>query len=536
MKPLEPPPPAHPGDSHGHSLCFAAATRRATVSLAAVAAFALAAAACAHAPAEAPAPDYWPTDGWRRDSPESRGMDSAHLAGLFDTLSAGGYLVDGVLIIKDGYIVADGYRAPYTGDQRHQLHSCTKSVVGACAGIAVADGLFTGVEATLPEIFPRTSAETWPAPKRSISLQNILTMSTGLDTRDSYLYRWEGLTAMQASSDWVEYTLARPAIHPPGAKFDYSNLSSLLLSAAIQQAAGRNTLEFASDRLFAPLGIADVYWPAGPGGVTHGWGNLRMHPEDLAKIGHLYLQRGLWDSVQVIPAAWVEESLTPHMHAGTLQESYGYHWWLDAEGSFMALGYRGQYLIVNPTHNLIVVFVSNLEDQDFDLPYKLYRRHILGSLESPLADRQPELERAISRFSQPSGTHQADSVPASRPPRGFERWSGTYQLSANVFGMTALTVQFGPDGLHDNRYVRHFDTHSEHYVLGPPESFALTRADRHFMAFRGGWSDDGSYTIFYTGVGEAWWTRLRMTFTGRSVLVAVSAAGGYTGQFIGKQL
>ena len=120
---------------------------------------------------------------------------------MFESITAGGYLIDGVVIVKDGYLITEAYREPFGPGQRHIIHSCTKSIVSACIGIAIESGFLAGTEMRLGELFPNADSSAWSATKHSITLANMLTMSTGLDTRDSYLYGWEGLTAMRRSPD-----------------------------------------------------------------------------------------------------------------------------------------------------------------------------------------------------------------------------------------------------------------------------------------------------------------------------------------------
>ena len=106
-----------------------------------------------------------------------------------------------------------------------------------------------------------------------------------------------------------------------------------------------------------------------------------MRPHDMAKIGHLYLNEGLWDGEQVVPAAWVEASTRKHISA-TLQDGYGYQWWVDDSGVYMALGYSGQYIVVVPKRDMVVVFVSDLEERDFYVPQELLEGFVIPAAKS----------------------------------------------------------------------------------------------------------------------------------------------------------
>ncbi|MDH3398071.1 MAG: beta-lactamase family protein [Acidimicrobiia bacterium] len=323
--------------------------------------------------------EYWPTEGWRTAAPEEQGMDSHLLADLFAAIDEESYAIDSVTVIRNGYVVADGVVHPFGKESRHIIHSCTKSIVSALIGIAVEEGYLEGVEQAVLDILPDREIANLDADKEAMTLENVLTMSTGLDCRDSYLYGWRGLSEMRASDDWVQHMLDLPMVAPPGSLFEYCNGGSFLLSAILQEVTEMKAADFARDRLFGPLGITDFVWPESPQGINIGWGELRMRPHDLAKIGYLYLRDGRWENRQVVPSTWVDASTHSHI-GGTLQDGYGYQWWVRDDGVYMALGYAGQYLIVVPAHDLVVVFTSDLPEDEFYLPQSLLDNYIIPAV------------------------------------------------------------------------------------------------------------------------------------------------------------
>lgn len=222
-------------------------------------------------------------------------------------------------------------------------------------------------------------------------------MSSGFRCRDSYLYNWDGLYQMWDSQDWVQFMLDLPMEAAPGDRFEYCNGGSFLLSAILTERTGMTGLEFAEEHLFGPLGITDVAWPMNPQGITIGWGDLRMLPHDMAKIGYLMLRNGQWEGEQIIPARWVAESTRKHLPA-TLQDGYGYQWWVDDSGFYMALGYGGQFIFVVPEENLVVVFTSELPENDFYVPQMLLEGYILPAVVSaePLP-RDPAAEAMLQQ-------------------------------------------------------------------------------------------------------------------------------------------
>ncbi len=347
----------------------------------------------------------WPTNAWQEATPESQGMEAQILAAMFEEIAARDYAIDSVSVVRNGYLVADAYKHPFQPDERHAIHSCTKSIVSALIGIAIADGYIDGIDTPILEIFSDRAVEHRDSNKEAMTLEHLLTMSTGLECRDSYLYRWTGLQEMRQSKDWVQHFLDLPMAEPPGERFEYCNGASFTLSAIIQHTSGISTLDYARDKLFGPLGIEDLEWPANPQGIYIGWGELKMRPLDMAKIGYLYLNEGRWESTQVVPADWVSVSTRKHIE-GTLQDGYGYQWWIARPDLYMALGYAGQYIIVAPGQELVVVFTSHLEERDFYLPQQLLETYILPAIKSNTTipedqSSQNQLQNSIRRLAQP---------------------------------------------------------------------------------------------------------------------------------------
>jgi CubicO group peptidase (beta-lactamase class C family) len=327
---------------------------------------------------------YWPTDGWRASTPEEQGMDSEILVEMLDELIEQSYNIDSISVVRNGYLVLDVAVAPYRSSNKHVIHSCTKSIVSALIGIALEQGHLKSVDQPLLEIFADRQVANLDGRKQSITLENVLTMSSGWRCRDSYLYRWRGIEEMLASDDWVQHMLDLPMEGTPGTIFEYCNGGSFLLSAILQETTGMTALAYAEDNLFEPLGISKVDWPSNPQGISIGWGDLRMLPHDMAKFGYLYLNEGQWDGEQIVPAEWVRASWEEHISA-TLQPAYGYQWWIDPPSIYMALGYAGQFIFVVPEHDLVVVFTSDLPDQDFYSPQILLKDYIIPAAQSSVA-------------------------------------------------------------------------------------------------------------------------------------------------------
>ncbi|MBN1580383.1 MAG: serine hydrolase [Anaerolineae bacterium] len=305
-------------------------------------------------------------------------MDSNLLSKMLGAILENRYDIDSVLVVRNGYLVTDAYVFPFKQGEKHIVYSCTKSVVSALIGIAIDQGYIAGVDQPLLDLFPERTVANLDQRKQAMTLEHVLTMSTGLDCQDSYLYQWRGLDQMWQSKDWVQFVLDLPMVAKPGTRFEYCNGESSVLSALVQETTGRTALDFAQEHLFGPLGISDVSWRANPQGITIGYSELHLTPHDMAKFGYLYLNGGQWEGKPVVSAEWVKASTRKHIDALTLEEGYGYQWWVDSRhGYYLALGYRGQFIFVVPAKNLVVVFTSSLEDQDFGVPQGLLDNYII---------------------------------------------------------------------------------------------------------------------------------------------------------------
>jgi CubicO group peptidase (beta-lactamase class C family) len=339
-------------------------------------------------------PATWPTEDWQTSAPEEQGIDSAQLVAMIEYVQRMEYDVDNITIIRHGVEVAEIYFDPFYEGQRHILYSCTKSVVSALIGIAIEKGLIEGVDQPLLDFFPNHTPENNDEFKEAMTLEDLLTMSTGFECRDSYLYNNRGLWEMHESDDWVQHVLNLPMAEEPGTNFEYCNSASFLLSAIISEVTGMSALDFAHEVLFPPLGITDTYWDASPEGINYGYSHLFLQPEDMAKFGYLYLHGGEWEGEQIVPSEWVENSTQEHISA-TLQDGYGYQWWIDDAGYYMALGYNGQFIFVLPDLDMVVVIVSDRYEGDFEAPEYLLTEYIIPGT-STEAGPLPENDEGVA--------------------------------------------------------------------------------------------------------------------------------------------
>jgi CubicO group peptidase (beta-lactamase class C family) len=323
-------------------------------------------------------------------------MDPAVLATIPGSVSSVYPQVRSVLVVRHGYLVYERYWQGRTASDGSDVQSVTKSVVSALVGIALGEGKLKGLDQTVGELLGRHLPPHADPRLARVTLEQLLTMTSGLAGDDPSLGGDPRISQRQgASRDWVGHILGRRLATTPGTGFAYSSATSQLLSAVVADATGQSTLAFARARLFGPLGIASarapapvlvahpsraavkayerapVAWPTDPQGYQTGWSGLKLPARDLAKLGYLYLNGGRWDGRQVIPAGYVAASTRPHSTPPPdgPGESYGYQWWVTSQAghpSFLAHGRDGQLVQVVPDLDLVVVITSDANQHRSD--------------------------------------------------------------------------------------------------------------------------------------------------------------------------
>ncbi len=177
---------------------------------------------------------------------------------------------------------------------------------------------------------------------------------------------------------------------------------------------------------------------------------------------------------------------------------------------------------MNPENNLVVVFVSNLSDEKSAYPEGLYLEYILPAIQGPPLASDGTAEAA---YSNGQGLFQMDLLPDETAPAGADVWSGVYNLGENAFGLKGIGLEISPDGTPIS-ITQIYESHSEVYILGMPTEYAVTILGEKDTALRAAWNARGQLEILYMGVGEAWWTRLRIVVSEGIATIRVQTSSG----------
>lgn len=460
----------------------------------------------ANAPATVPVAAGWPTNGWQTSTPEQQGFDSVKLAEGLQSLQESHIAINSLLIIRNGYVVLDAYFYPYEASFPHNLASVTKSVTTTLIAIAAGQGKLQ-LDQPMLTYFPGRTIANLDDRKKSITVRQLAGMVNGMESGCL-----EGddptLDAMRSQPDWVQAALDRKAVSIPGIRFCYDSPGMHLLSAILQETTGLTEFDFARQNLFEPLGIHEVFWESDPQGYTHGWSDLHLKPKDAARIGYLWLNNGVWEGRQIVPADWVADSVKAHTKTGQ-KDAYGYGWWVSGD-SYFALGRGGQHIKIYPALKAIVVITAN----NFDyITIEPILDAAFVSPDTPLpANPQgvAKLNALITELVQGVGSQPAASLPETASAISGK----TYGCEPNATGITSMRLEF--NGL---KVANLFMKQNAVDVTWPIGLDGKYRMCSDWKGLRGYWEDSHTFAMqaFYN---QGLLTR-RLQFQGNQLIVSV---------------
>lgn len=305
--------------------------------------------------------------------------------------------IAGIVVQKKGEIVYERYFDGFTSKDTIHIMSVTKSIISALTGIAIDKGYIKSPDQNVLEFFPDYKLRRGEKTIQHVTIENMLTMTA------PYKYKSEPYTKVYTSDDWT-----KAALDLLGGKagitgeFKYSTVGTQILSGVIINATGRSVSDFAAEHLFNPLGIKapgntkignteehfaflkDRHvsgWAVDPKGVnTAGWG-LCLTPRDMAKIGQLYLNKGIYEDRKILSSKWIEDSTKEKSSWGELP--YGYLWWIadyDGYHCYAAIGDGGNFIFVNQDKSIVVAIASRFVPK-YKVKIELVTREIIPLFE-----------------------------------------------------------------------------------------------------------------------------------------------------------
>jgi CubicO group peptidase (beta-lactamase class C family) len=353
-----------------------------------------------------------------RSTPSAQGVDPAGVAAFLDAVDAAPDVeLHGVVVVRHGHVVAEGWWHPYTPDRVHLLYSLSKSFASAAAGFAVAEGLLD-LDASVLSYFPELEGAVTDPRSRAMRVRDVAAMASGhlAETADEAF----------AADDPILGFLTIPPDRDPGTVFAYNQPCTYALAAIVQRLTGGTLTDYLRPRLFEPLGIVPGGWQQHPAGREIGYSGLHLTTEDAARFGQCLLDDGRWQGRQVLPTGWVAEATREHVPTvgsageavveardGDWAQGYGQQFWRSRHG-YRGDGAYGQFCVVVPEVDLVVATTGASPDMQAVLD--AVWAHVLPALADaplPSSAADDDLARRLATLGLPAVPQgAADDVPA----------------------------------------------------------------------------------------------------------------------------
>jgi CubicO group peptidase (beta-lactamase class C family) len=372
-----------------------------------------------------------------RSTPEREGVSSSAILSFVQAADSSIDAMNSFMLVRHGRVVAEGWWGPYDAGTQHVLYSLSKSFTSTAVGLAIAEGKLSLDDEVL-KYFPEDAPAQPSANLRAMRVRDLLRMQTGHVTEPSFI---TAADSTLRDATWARRFLVHPVTFKPGTHFLYNSGATYMLSAIVQKVTGQTVRDYLTPRLFVPLGIESPTWVSSPQGINAGAYGLAVRTEDIAKLGQLYLRKGMWNGKQLIPSGWAAEATSRQTSNGSSPTSdwdqgYGYQFWRSRHDTYRGDGAFGQYMMVMPQYDAVVAITSGVRDMQAVMNL-VWDKLLPAFSTSPLADNaaaRGALQAKLARLSvrMPSGRPNA-----SLAARISGRW---YDLPENERGIKAVSL------------------------------------------------------------------------------------------------
>jgi CubicO group peptidase (beta-lactamase class C family) len=344
----------------------------------------------------------FPGTVWEEASPESQNIDSVKLkiavSYLLDHSGRNG--VKRLVIIRNGRVIWKGAEA----NRKQRVWSVTKAFTSTAHGLLIEDGKCT-LETLAKDYNPKDLVEYYP----NVTLRHFATMTSGYDgVGGSYDFD------EQRRGDQNALVGPLPPFFVPGTKYQYWDEATQQYGYVLTHIAGEPLHKYLERRIFKPIGISETQWhPDSTDKVPNWTGGLVISAGDLARFGHLFINKGNWAGKQLVPASWVSEAVSvqvppsiPNALASSGRKGsgvYGYHWWPNGIApsgkrrwpnaplcTYSRSGYNNNDLFVIPAWNMVIVRLGldQREDEITTTEYNVFLKKVGESILDPVVEGQ----------------------------------------------------------------------------------------------------------------------------------------------------
>jgi CubicO group peptidase (beta-lactamase class C family) len=393
-----------------------------------------------------------------RSTPEKQGIESQAIINFVNSFNKEKHENHSYMIIRHGKVVAEGWWAPYSADIKHTMYSISKSWTSTGIGLLVDQGKLNVNDPVL-NFFPEyKSLENKPYLK-DLRVKDLLTMSVGNENKPI-------LNLEEYNENWVKGFLESPIIHQPGSNFLYNSMASYMLSAIVTKITGLPLIDFLKENLFKDLNIENVDWETDGNGINVGGWGIRVKTEDMAKLGLLYLNKGVYNGKRILSENWVKEATSaqimqePNASPEKMQNSdwvqgYGYQFWRCRFNAFRGDGAFGQYIIMLPEKDAVVILTT--ESIDLQDEINMVWEYLLPGLKDvPLAPN-PKKQNELKDLSLSLNIPKIQSSSKNVQPEKFFK---TYHLEDNFLNIQKLELKEKSLTIHQNGKIFNFPINS----------------------------------------------------------------------------
>jgi CubicO group peptidase (beta-lactamase class C family) len=468
---------------------------------------------------------YYPDDKWRISTPEEQGINSEKILAMFRKIRSSTLDFHSILIIRNGFIVTEAYWAPYNKNTPHNIKSASKSIISALVGIALKEKYLNNLHQKISEFFPEYVQE---PRKQDISLYDLLTMKAGFNWME------DSGPSPYDLENWIKI----PMRDKPGEKFEYNTMLPHMMSAILTKVSGESTKNFADKYLFTPLGIKSYQWTKSSDGYYHGGSDIFLTPRDMAKIGYLFLNNGRWNQRQLVAEEWVKESTSlkvkiPDNVNYAKGLDYGYWWWIQEKG-YIAWGAGGQYIIVRPDLDLVIVITAN-GFNDINHYHGFMKSFLEENIYSAIKSDSP-LPANSSAFQELSNTILEIENPKEIPNRSLPKTAAkisnnNYIFEPNKMGFKSTIFTFAKNAacswkycLGDKKITMQVGLKGN-YILNKIDFSMGVHPDGEEIACKGYWKNDDTFIIEHHIIGDPSKQIFELLFDGKNVTMNISTFG-----------
>lgn len=300
-----------------------------------------------------------------RSTPEAEKFDAGAVDKFLKAAKDKGMSLHSLMVLRHGNVISEQWFGVYHAGSPHTLYSVSKTFTCMAVGFAVQEGKIKVTDKVISFFPDDLPAEVSPNLAK-MEIRHLLTMSTGQAAEPN------------RGGNWLKSFFAAPIEYEPGTKFLYNSMATHVLSAIVQKVTGQNMIDYLQPRFFAPLGITGAKWDKSPQGIDVGGWGLWVKTEDMAKLGQLLLQKGKWGETQIISREWIEEATSRHIYQNPpkgeteasdsdWEQGYCYQMWRCRHNAFRADGAYGQFIVVMPDQDAVIVVTAHLDDMQGEL-------------------------------------------------------------------------------------------------------------------------------------------------------------------------